>query len=46
MKINFWKISVTPLVVGLIAAALLIIDGMIAPFFKIGASFMWVAFVD
>jgi len=46
MKINFWKISVTPLVVGLIAAALLIIDGMIAPFFKIGASFMWVAFIN
>jgi len=46
MKTNFWKISVTPLVVGLIAAILLIIDGTIAPFFKVGASFMWIAFIS
>jgi len=46
MKLNFWKISVTPLVVGLIAAILLIIDGTIAPIFKVGASFMWIAFIN
>jgi hypothetical protein len=46
MKLNFWKISVTPLVVGLIAAILLIVDGVIAPFFKVGASFMWIAFIN
>lgn len=46
MKINFGKISVTPLVVGLIAAVLLVVDGTIAPFFKTGASFMWIAFIN
>lgn len=43
---KFLKISVTPLVVGVIAAILVFTDGLIAPLFVAGASFTWMAFVN
>jgi len=41
---KFWEISKKPLLIGVIASILYIIDALIAGLFVSGASFMWVAF--
>lgn len=43
---KFIKISVTPLVVGVIAAILVFVDSIVAPIFAAGISFTWMAFVN
>ena len=43
---KFIKISITPLVVGVIAGTLVFTDSLIAPLFIAGASFTWIAFVN
>jgi hypothetical protein len=43
---NFIKISATALAVGIIAAILVFVDSLIAPFFAVGISFTWMAFIN
>jgi len=43
---KFIKTSIKPIVVGVIAALLGIVDSLVAPLFVAGANFIWVAFVN